>query len=141
MYIYYSYSPNPIVGLFTGHCKREGINNGEVFLNEEAFGALPIQVHNHTHLHDSLGAYTFNPEVNQETWFTHLPPVLVLSLSRFQYNQASGQAEKVHDRLKFDLQLCMDRYLEMNKQESRERRKEVMKLKSRLQELKGRLNR
>ena len=88
-------SPNPMVQLFTGHCQREGTNNGEKFQHEEDFGALHVQVHDHTHIHECLGAYTFNPEVQQEAWFTSLPPILVLSLSRFKYNQNSGQAEKV----------------------------------------------
>ncbi len=84
-----------MVQLFTGHCQREGTNNGEKFQHEEDFGALHVQVHDHTHIHECLGAYTFNPEVQQEAWFTSLPPILVLSLSRFKYNQNSGQAEKV----------------------------------------------
>ena len=44
-----------------------------------------------------------------QAWFSHLPPVLVLELSRFKYNQKSGQAEKIHDAFTFDRQLFMDR--------------------------------
>ncbi|XP_064407430.1 ubiquitin carboxyl-terminal hydrolase 28-like [Halichondria panicea] len=133
-------TPNPMVQLFTGHCQREGTNNGEKFQHEEDFGALHVQVHDHTHIHECLGAYTFNPEVQQEAWFTSLPPILVLSLSRFKYNQNSGQAEKVHDKLQFDLQLSMDRYLEANRVESRRRRCEGVELQRRMTELKGKLD-
>ena len=78
---------NPIVELFNGHSKTEGILNGQNFTNESRFGAFPVQVQGHTHLHDSLDATTYTAELNQETWFTRLPPILVLELSRFQFNQ------------------------------------------------------
>ena len=73
--------------LFNGHSKTEGILNGQNFTNESRFGAFPVQVQGHTHLHDSLDATTYTAELNQETWFTRLPPILVLELSRFQFNQ------------------------------------------------------
>ena len=50
------------------------------------------------------------PSSSSQTWFTHLPPILVLELSRFQFNQTSGQAEKIHNPLDFQQQLFMDRY-------------------------------
>ena len=78
---------NPIVELFNGHSKTEGVLNGQNFTNESRFGAFPVQVQGHTHLHDSLDASTYTAELNQETWFTRLPPILVLELSRFQFNQ------------------------------------------------------
>lgn len=127
--------------LFNGHSKTEGINNGENFTNESSFGAFPVQVHGHTHLHDSLDASTYTAELKQETWFTRLPPILVLELSRFQFNQASGQAEKVHDVLRFDKKMCLDRYLERNKEETRRRRVDVKGLREKLNDFKGRLNR
>ena len=132
---------NPIVELFNGHSKTEGVLNGENFTNESRFGAFPIQVHGHTHLHDSLDASTCAEELNQETWFTRLPPILVLELSRFQFNQASGQAEKVHDMLRFDKKMCLDRYLERNKEETRKRRVDVKRLREKLKALEGRLAR
>ena len=55
--------------------------------------------------------------------------------------QASGQAEKVHDMLRFDRRLCLDRYLERNKEETRRRRIDVKKLKEKLRDLEGRLAR
>ena len=74
-----------------------------------------------------------------QTWFTVLPPILVLELSRFSYNQSCSMAEKLHSRLTFDLTLSMDRYLERNREEVRLRRKEVATLKNKLQELRKRL--
>ena len=46
---------------------------------------------------------------------------------------------QVHDKLRFDLQLCMDRYLETNREESRRRRKLMGEHKERIKELKGKL--
>ena len=48
--------------------------------------------------------------------------------------------EKLHSRLKFDLTLSMDRYLEQNRDEVRQRRKEVATLKHKLLQLRKRLN-
>ena len=76
-----------------------------------------------------------------QTWFTVLPPILVLELSRFSFNQTSSMAEKLHSRLSFDLTLSMDRYLERNCGEVRKRRKEVATLKHKLAELRRRLTR
>ena len=93
--------------------------------------------HNNTQTEcfDIVYAHTLCPQ----TWFTVLPPILVLELSRFSYNQSSSMAEKLHSRLTFDLTLSMDRYLERNREEVRLRRKEVATLKHKLQELRKRL--
>ncbi len=74
-----------------------------------------------------------------QTWFTHLPPILVLELSRFQYNQKSSQAEKLHNPLVFDRQLFLDRYLDRNKVEVRQRRREVAHLRGKMSNLQKRL--
>lgn len=117
-----SYRTNPMLDLFTGQCVTEGLSNEQHFVNESQFGAFPVQIEGHTHLHDSLEAATVNTEMNQEvqtplplfanflkTWFTRLPRVLVIELSRFNYNQTTGQTEKIHDQLHFDKTLFMDR--------------------------------
>ena len=44
----------------------EGFLNGEPFVNHSQFGAFPVQVEGHTHLHDSLEAATVNNEMQQE---------------------------------------------------------------------------
>lgn len=131
---------NPIVTLFTGQCRNEGLTDDHPFVNESKFGAFPLQVQGYAHLHDSLEAAVVNHEMLQETWFTRLPPILVLELSRFKYNQQSSQAEKIHDPLLFDRTLYMDRYLEENKVVVREKRKDVKKLKERMKELQHKLN-
>lgn len=133
------FSTNAIVKLFNGHYKTEGINNDEPFISESDFGAYPIRVRGHTHLHDSLESATFDTEMRQQTFFTRFPSVLVLELSRFQYNQTTRQAEKVHDKLDFDLQLYVDRYLEENKAESCRRKIEVDQLRKKIKELDTRL--
>lgn len=126
--------------LFNGHFKTEGINNDKHFISESDFGAYPIRVRGNPHLHDSLEAATFDPEMQQQTFFTRFPPILVLELCRFQYNQATCQAEKVHDPLDFDPLLYVDRYLEENKSESCRRKKEVDRLRKKIRELQARLN-
>ena len=59
-------SLNPVVKLFTGHCRTEGLLEGQKFVNESDFGAFPIQVQGHAHLHDSLEAACVNSEMGQE---------------------------------------------------------------------------
>ena len=44
----------------------EGFLNDEPFVNHSQFGAFPVQVEGHTHLHDSLEAATVNNEMQQE---------------------------------------------------------------------------
>jgi len=131
---------NPIVRLFNGHYRTEGVSNNQHFVNESDFGAYPVQVRGHTHLHDSLESATFDMDMQQQTFFSRFPPILVLELSRFHYNQTTQQAEKIHDRLDFDLQLCVDRYLEENKEESCRRKKDVDQLRGRIKELETRLH-
>lgn len=43
-------------------------------------------------------------------WFTELPPVLTFELSRFEFNQALGRPEKIHNKLEFPSMIYMDRY-------------------------------
>ena len=43
-------------------------------------------------------------------WFTELPPVLTFELSRFEFNQALGRPEKIHNKLEFPSMLYMDRW-------------------------------
>ena len=131
---------NPIVRLFNGHYRTEGVSNNQRFVNESDFGAYPVQVRGHTHLHDSLDSATFDMDMQQQTFFSRFPPILVLELSRFHYNQTTQQAEKIHDRLDFDLQLCVDRYLEENKEESCRKKKDVDQLRRRIKELENRLH-
>lgn len=79
--------------------------------------------------------------MGQKTFFTLFPPILVLELSRFQFNHVTKQVEKVHDQMNFDLELYVDRYLEENKKESIKRKMEVDKLRNKIRELNTRLER
>ena len=151
---------NPMYDLFYGRVKIEGKNQGIEFSREEQFGQWPLQVNNFSDIHDSLEASTAHEYIDtssqsdlsglpaqhhsvrksgQERWFTALPPVLFLELSRFQYNQERGMAEKINNFLDFPEVIYMDRYLEVNKNVTRSKREEVKKLKEQREKLKSQL--
>ena len=79
------------------------------------------------------------PSSGQERWFTKLPPVLVLELSRFHFNTERKAAEKIHNRLEFSEKIYMDRYMHTNKTVTRRKRDEVRRLKEKRAHLKARL--
>jgi len=81
------------------------------------------------------------PSSGQERWFTQLPPVLVLELSRFHYNTERKAAEKIHNRLEFEEKIFMDRYMHTNRIITRRKRDEVRRLKERRANLNARLDR
>ena len=70
--------------LFTGHCRTEGLLEGQTFVNESDFGAFPIQVQGHTHLHDSLEAACVNSEMGQEVEDSSVN-IYMLSLSTYTF--------------------------------------------------------
>ncbi|EDO33614.1 predicted protein [Nematostella vectensis] len=142
-----SSSSNPVVELFFGQSKVDGVYEGNRFSNIETFGACPLQVQGYSNLHDSLEGGMAAREIEpanhgdtqnsgQEHWFTRLPLVLTFMLSRFLFNQSIGRAEKIHEKFLFDKCIYMDRYMERNKELSRRRREEVKTLKERHQLLK-----
>ncbi|CAH3016835.1 unnamed protein product [Porites evermanni] len=141
---------NPVVELFFGQANVEGVYEGKTFSKKETFGAFPLQVQGYSDLHDSLEGAMAQVEIEpvgsegthksgQEHWFTGLPVVLKFMLSRFLFNQSTGRAEKIHDRLLFDPVIHMDRYMEGNKEVTRTYREEVKKLKERRAMLKSSL--
>ncbi|XP_076800590.1 ubiquitin carboxyl-terminal hydrolase 28-like isoform X3 [Clavelina lepadiformis] len=137
---------NPMVELFYGISKTVGINNGNSFEQEHSFGILPLCIKGRKNLHESLEYTTarghYDPALtSQEVWFTKLPPVLTFQLSRFHFNQSTGRAEKIHDRLSFPSILYMDRYLDCNMQVTREKREKVRGLRSQLRKHKVNLSR
>lgn len=100
--------------------------SGEDFARPEPFGQYPLQVNDVTEIHESLEKSTAKDEdSSQERWFTHLPPVLFFSLSRFKFNPQRQVAEKIHNRLEFPEVLYMDRYMSENKNTTRVKREEV----------------
>ncbi|KAK3107716.1 hypothetical protein FSP39_020622 [Pinctada imbricata] len=134
---------NPMVELFYGQYRAEGVNEGKGFSNDETFGQFPLQVNGFRDIHESLEAATAQGEIEtvstestqksgQELWFTRLPPVLTFELSRFQFNQQLGRPEKIHNKIEFPHIIYMDRYLGLNKAETRKRREQVKKLKEEL---------
>ena len=151
---------NPMTRLFYGNILVEGKLKGEYFSRPEAFGQYPLQVNSNKDVHEALETSTAHElletanstaagiggqesaavsESGQERLFTELPPVLFLSLSRFQFNQERGMAEKIHNRLDFPETLYMDRYMAGNKHVTREKRDQVRSLKERRVDLASRL--
>lgn len=136
-------SSNPMVDLFYGQYRADGVNEGKGFSNEETFGQFPLQVNGFRDIHESLEAATAHREIEtvnsettqksgQELWFTRLPPVLTFELSRFQFNQQIGRPEKIHNKIEFPHVIYMDRYMDCNRNETRERRERAKKLKEEL---------
>uniref|UniRef100_A0A8C9SDM8 ubiquitinyl hydrolase 1 n=1 Tax=Scleropages formosus TaxID=113540 RepID=A0A8C9SDM8_SCLFO len=143
---------NPMVELFYGRFLAVGVLEGKKFENSEMFGQYPLQVNGFKDLHECLEAAMIEGEIEslhsencaksgQEHWFTELPPVLTFELSRFEFNQALGRPEKIHNKLEFPSLLYMDRYMDRNRDITRIKREEIRRLKEHLTLLQQRLER
>uniref|UniRef100_A0AAQ4Q5C2 Ubiquitin carboxyl-terminal hydrolase 25 n=1 Tax=Gasterosteus aculeatus aculeatus TaxID=481459 RepID=A0AAQ4Q5C2_GASAC len=144
---------NPMVELFYGRFLAVGVLEGKKFENTEMFGQYPLQVNGFKDLHECLEAAMIEGEIEslhsaenaarsgQEHWFTELPPVLTFELSRFEFNQALGRPEKIHNKLEFPSMLYMDRYMDRNRDVTRIKREEIRRLKEHLTLLQQRLER
>uniref|UniRef100_A0A673A9E0 Ubiquitin carboxyl-terminal hydrolase n=1 Tax=Sphaeramia orbicularis TaxID=375764 RepID=A0A673A9E0_9TELE len=144
---------NPMVELFYGRFLAVGVLEGKKFENTEMFGQYPLQVNGFKDLHECLEAAMIEGEIEslhsaensarsgQEHWFTELPPVLTFELSRFEFNQALGRPEKIHNKLEFPSMLYMDRYMDRNREITRIKREEIRRLKEHLTLLQQRLER
>ncbi|XP_071030820.1 ubiquitin carboxyl-terminal hydrolase 25-like isoform X8 [Oncorhynchus clarkii lewisi] len=145
---------NPMVELFYGRFQAVGVLEGKKFENTEMFGQYPLQVNGFKDLHECLEAAMIEGEIEslhssaensaksgQEHWFTELPPVLTFELSRFEFNQALGRPEKIHNKLEFPSMLYMDRYMDRNREITRIKREEIRRLKEQLTLLQQRLER
>lgn len=142
-------SANQMNLLFYGKVEIEGRNNDVDFRRTEQFGQWPLQVNGYKDIHQSLEASMAYQSIDsgdtmcrsgQERWFTTLPPVLFLELSRFHFNTNKGIAEKINNQLEFPQNIFMDRYLELNKDLVRQKREEVGKLLSRRENLNRQLD-
>ncbi|XP_025059118.1 ubiquitin carboxyl-terminal hydrolase 25 isoform X3 [Alligator sinensis] len=143
---------NPMVELFYGRFLAVGVLEGKKFENTEMFGQYPLQVNGFKDLHECLEAAMIEGEIEslhsensaksgQEHWFTELPPVLTFELSRFEFNQALGRPEKIHNKLEFPSVLYLDRYMHKNREITRIKRDEIKRLKEYLTVLQQRLER
>ncbi|NP_001001886.1 ubiquitin carboxyl-terminal hydrolase 25 [Danio rerio] len=144
---------NPMVELFYGRFLAVGVLEGKKFENTEMFGQYPLQVNGFKDLHECLEAAMIEGEIEslhsaensaksgQEHWFTELPPVLTFELSRFEFNQALGRPEKIHNKLEFPSMLYMDSYMDRNREITRIKREEIRRLKEHLTVLQQRLER
>ncbi|XP_078245100.1 ubiquitin carboxyl-terminal hydrolase 25 isoform X3 [Pogona vitticeps] len=141
---------NPMVELFYGRFLAVGVLEGKKFENAEMFGQYPLQVNGFKDLHECLEAAMIEGEIEslhsensgksgQEHWFTELPPVLTFELSRFEFNQALGRPEKIHNKLEFPQVLYMDRYMHKNREITRIKRDEIKRLREYLTVLQQRL--
>ena len=74
-------------------------------------------------------------EVRQEQWFKILPPVLIFSLSRYEYSQVRQITEKVHNKFEFPELLFMDRYMESKKEIVQKKHVQVAAIKKQLKKL------
>ena len=146
-----SLAENPISELFYGRMQVEGKRQGCDFERSEQFGQYPLQVNNFSDLHESLENSTAHEKIIppgdsdegddwQEQWLTKVPPLLIFSLSRFQFNQERRHAEKIHNRFEFPEKLFMDRYVVANKVATRVKREEVRRLKVNKEDLQAKLN-
>ena len=142
----------PMVELFYGRFLAMGVLEGKKFENTEMFGQYPLQVNGFKDLHECLEAAMIEGEIEslhsdnsgksgQEHWFTELPPVLTFELSRFEFNQALGRPEKIHNKLEFPQVLYLDRYMHRNREITRIKREEIKRLKDYLTVLQQRLER
>uniref|UniRef100_A0A8C9YWY0 Ubiquitin carboxyl-terminal hydrolase n=1 Tax=Sander lucioperca TaxID=283035 RepID=A0A8C9YWY0_SANLU len=140
---------NPMVELFYGRFLAVGVLEGKKFENTEMFGQYPLQVNGFKDLHECLEAAMIEGEIESlstsnfsfQHWFTELPPVLTFELSRFEFNQALGRPEKIHNKLEFPSMLYMDRYMDRNRDITRIKREEIRRLKEHLTLLQQRLER
>ncbi|XP_068929164.1 ubiquitin carboxyl-terminal hydrolase 25, partial [Petaurus breviceps papuanus] len=143
---------NPMLELFYGRFLAVGELEGKKFENTEMFGQYPLQVNGFKDLHECLEAAMIEGEIEslhsensgksgQEHWFTELPPVLTFELSRFEFNQALGRPEKIHNKLEFPQVLYLDRYMHKNREITKIKRDEIKRLKEYLTVFQQRLER
>lgn len=141
---------NPIMKLFYGQSKKL-ICDDDKGPKQETFGQYPLHVMKYEDIHDSILASMARcmpntlgdivEPVQQETWFKMLPPVLIFSLSRYEYSHEKKRAEKVHNKFEFPEFLYMDRYMEINKKNIKEKHIKVAKLRGELNSLTKTLDR
>uniref|UniRef100_A0A6A7FR87 Ubiquitin carboxyl-terminal hydrolase 25-like n=2 Tax=Hirondellea gigas TaxID=1518452 RepID=A0A6A7FR87_9CRUS len=140
------------------------LNSDEDYgIKQETFGQYPLHVLKYGDIHDSIlasmsgrrpdrqkkcdsfpedGSTSYvdeeiqsDGEVQQESWFKLLPPVLIFSLSRYEFSHSTQRAEKVHNKFEFPERLYMDRYMESNKQLVRQKHVQVAAIRKQLAKL------
>jgi len=134
LHFFSSNTRNPIAELFYGRYSVNGCYNGKEVKNEEMFGSLPLHVRGHDHIYDGLDDAMVNNQIRandqesnstQEHWFTHLPAVLTFELSRFIFNHQFSKVEKIHDPFHIEQTIHLARYMENNRELTREKRQLV----------------
>lgn len=118
-----------IKNLFAGSVKSyiRCINVNYESSREEDFYDIQLDVKACNNLHDSFKKYIekeilqgdnkYDAEVHGKqdaekgVIFTKLPPILTIHLKRFDFDLQRMCFAKVHDRLEFPPELCLDEYL------------------------------
>jgi len=129
---------NVIKELFYGRLKEEIVameeNEEESSIEKsDEFSQIILDVA-HSDLYSSLDEYTRTKIDSYETprqhktaaiknvWFERFPKFLTFQLQRVQYNRERKEAFKLHTKFRFDRLIYMDRYLECNKDKTKEKR-------------------
>lgn len=151
---------NPLVKFFYGQFQKESKDSSsseESSLKQETFGQFPLHVLKYGDIHDSILAsmserpqdsLSVNPDSysapeglgHQDSWFNLLPPVLIFSLGRYEFSQATLRTEKVHNKFEFPERLYMDRYMENNKVMVQQKHIQVAAIKKQLASLNATLS-
>lgn len=135
---------NPMIELFYGDYSEIG-NNKE---DENVFLQFNLNVNGVRDVHESLeqettGGSQASPDEStpaKEIWFNKLPPIMTFMLTRYDYNKQLQRSEKLHNKLEFPQVLFMDRYMHINKTETKKRREDSKKLREQLQTLQAKLD-
>ncbi|CAI9737234.1 ubiquitin carboxyl-terminal hydrolase 25 isoform X4 [Octopus vulgaris] len=134
---------NPMIELFYGGYTEIG-NNKE---DDSVFLQFNLNVNGVRDVHESLeqettgGSQPCSEESpTKEIWFNKLPPIMTFMLTRYDYNKQLQRSEKLHSKLEFPQVLFMDRYMHINKTETKKRREDSKKLREQLQTLQAKLD-
>ncbi|GAB1601843.1 ubiquitin carboxyl-terminal hydrolase 25-like isoform X3 [Argonauta hians] len=134
---------NPMIELFYGGYTEIG-NNKE---DNSVFLQFNLNVNGVRDVHESLeqettgGSQSYSEESpTKEIWFNKLPPIMTFMLTRYDYNKQLQRSEKLHSKLEFPQVLFMDRYMHINKTETKKRREDSKKLREQLQTLQAKLD-
>lgn len=77
----------------------------------------------------------------QESWIKTLPRVLFICLNRYKFVKATQSSSKILEPFEFYLHIYLDRYMNINKDIIKEKRKQLKLLRIELKNLEEKLNR
>lgn len=77
----------------------------------------------------------------QESWIVKLPSVLFICLNRYKFIKATQSSSKILEPFEFYPHIYLDRYLHVNRDAVKEKRKQLKQLNSQLNQLELKLKR